>query len=232
MTVLRSLEQAARFLAVGAFLPLWRSACRAAAPANRWCSRSPISACSRPRYGRAVLRPDDPRESSDEGQAEDRFELTCPPAASQTPAAQASTSRPKTGRGSTQQIAKYPQGRQASAVISALWQAQKQNDYWLPQAAIEKVADMLGMPYIRVLEVATFYTMFNLEPVGKYFIQMCGTTPCMLCGSDGSSRLCEKRIGSSARSRPTACSPGSRSSASAPAAMRRWCRSTTTTTKI
>ena len=58
-------------------------------------------------------------------------------------------------------IAKYPEGRQASAVISALWQAQKQNDYWLPRAAIEKVADQLGMPYIRVLEVATFYTMFN-----------------------------------------------------------------------
>ncbi len=92
-------------------------------------------------------------------------------------------------------ISKYPEGRQASAVISALWLAQKQNDYWLPRAAIEKVAETLGMPYIRVLEVATFYTMFNLEPVGKYFIQMCGTTPCMLSGSDGIKALLERRIG-------------------------------------
>ena len=82
------------------------------------------------------------------------------------------------------QIAKYPEGRQASAVIPLLWQAQKQNDYWLPKPAIEKVADILGMPYIRVLEIATFYTMFNLAPVGRYFVQMCGTTPCMLRGSD------------------------------------------------
>jgi NADH-quinone oxidoreductase subunit E len=93
------------------------------------------------------------------------------------------------------QIAKYPPGRQASAVIPALWQAQKQHDYWLPQKAIEKVADLLGMPYIRVLEIATFYTMFNLEPVGKYFIQLCGTTPCMLRGSDDLIRICEERIG-------------------------------------
>jgi NADH-quinone oxidoreductase subunit E len=93
------------------------------------------------------------------------------------------------------QIAKYPPGRQASAVIPALWQAQKQHDYWLPQKAIEQVADLLGMPYIRVLEIATFYTMFNLEPVGKYFIQLCGTTPCMLRGSDDLIRICEERIG-------------------------------------
>ena len=93
------------------------------------------------------------------------------------------------------QIAKYPPGRQASAVIPALWQAQKQHDYWLPQKAIEKVADLLDMPYIRVLEIATFYTMFNLEPVGKYFIQLCGTTPCMLRGSDDLIRICEDRIG-------------------------------------
>jgi NADH-quinone oxidoreductase subunit E len=93
------------------------------------------------------------------------------------------------------QIAKYPPGRQQSAVIPALWQAQKQHDYWLPQKAIEKVAELLGMPYIRALEVATFYTMFNLEPVGKYFIQLCGTTPCMLRGSDDLIRICEERIG-------------------------------------
>jgi NADH-quinone oxidoreductase subunit E len=93
------------------------------------------------------------------------------------------------------QIAKYPEGRQASAVIPLLWQAQKQNDYWLPQKAIEKVADMLEMPYIRVLEVATFYTMFNLAPVGRYFIQMCGTTPCMLRGSDDIKAVLERRVG-------------------------------------
>ena len=91
------------------------------------------------------------------------------------------------------QIAKYPEGRQASAVIPGLWQAQKQHDYWLPQKAIEKVADILGMPYIRVLEVATFYTMFNLAPVGKYYIQLCGTTPCMLRGSDEIIKACESR---------------------------------------
>ena len=93
------------------------------------------------------------------------------------------------------QIAKYPEGRQASAVIPLLWQAQKQNDYWLPRAAIEAVADMLGMPYIRVLEIATFYTMFNLAPVGKHYIQMCGTTPCMLRGSDDIKAVLQQRIG-------------------------------------
>ena len=93
------------------------------------------------------------------------------------------------------QIAKYPDGRQASAVVPALWQAQKQNNYWLPQKAIEKVAERLGMPKIRVLEVATFYTMFNLAPVGKYYIQLCGTTPCMLCGSDELMKILERRVG-------------------------------------
>jgi NADH-quinone oxidoreductase subunit E len=93
------------------------------------------------------------------------------------------------------QIAKYPPGRQQSAVIPALWKAQKQHDYWLPRAAIEKVADILGMPYIRALEVATFYSMFNLEPVGKYFVQLCGTTPCLLRGADEIIRVCNERIG-------------------------------------
>jgi NADH-quinone oxidoreductase subunit E len=93
------------------------------------------------------------------------------------------------------QIAKYPAGRQASAVISLLWRAQAQHDYWVPKAAIEEVARMLGMPYIRVLEIATFYTMFNLAPVGKYFIQMCGTTPCVLAGSDAIKSILQKRIG-------------------------------------
>ena len=93
------------------------------------------------------------------------------------------------------QIAKYPEGRQASAVIPLLWQAQKQHNYWLPKPAIEKVAHMLDMPFIRVLEIATFYTMFNLEPVGRYFIQMCGTTPCMLRGSDDIKAVLARRVG-------------------------------------
>ncbi len=93
------------------------------------------------------------------------------------------------------QIAKYPEGRQASAVLSLLWRAQKQHAYWLPKPAIEEVGRLLGMPYIRVLEVATFYTMFNLAPVGRFFIQMCGTTPCVLRGSDAIKAVLEKRVG-------------------------------------
>ncbi|MGD9542941.1 MAG: NADH-quinone oxidoreductase subunit NuoE [Methylocystis sp.] len=93
------------------------------------------------------------------------------------------------------QIAKYPDGRQASVVVPALWQAQKQNDNWLPQAAIEGVAATLGMAKIRVLEIATFYSMFNLEPVGKYFIQLCGTTPCLLAGSDEIIEVLHRRVG-------------------------------------
>ncbi|ACK51838.1 NADH-quinone oxidoreductase, E subunit [Methylocella silvestris BL2] len=92
-------------------------------------------------------------------------------------------------------IAKYPQGRQASAVISLLWRAQKQNGYWLPRPAIEAVAEKLGMPYIRVLEIATFYSMFNLSPVGEHFVQLCGTTPCLLAGSDGIKSVLKNRIG-------------------------------------
>lgn len=93
------------------------------------------------------------------------------------------------------QIAKYPEGRQASAVIPLLWQAQKQAGGWLPEVAMRHVADMLGMAHIRVLEVATFYTMFNLEPVGEHFIQVCGTTPCALRGAEGLIKVCKKRIG-------------------------------------
>ena len=93
------------------------------------------------------------------------------------------------------EIAKYPPGRQASAIISLLWRAQAQNDYWLPKPAIEKVADMLDMPYIRALEVATFYTMFNLEPVGRHHVQVCGTTPCALRGAEDIKRMCRNRIG-------------------------------------
>jgi NADH-quinone oxidoreductase subunit E len=93
------------------------------------------------------------------------------------------------------QIAKYPEGRQASAVIPLLWRAQEQAGGWVPQKAIEHVADMLDMPYIRVLEVATFYTMFNLEPVGRYHVQLCGTTPCVLRGAEDLKKVCHKRIG-------------------------------------
>jgi NADH-quinone oxidoreductase subunit E len=94
-----------------------------------------------------------------------------------------------------QQIAKYPEGRQASAVIPLLWRAQEQAGGWTPQKAIEYVADMLGMAYIRVLEVATFYTMFLLAPVGKKaHVQVCGTTPCMLRGSEELFRVCRDRI--------------------------------------
>ena len=96
---------------------------------------------------------------------------------------------------SEHEIAKYPKGRQASAVIPLLWKAQAQHQYWLPQRAIEKVGQMLDVPYIRVLEIATFYSMFNLEPVGQNFIQMCGTTPCMLRGSNEIKAVLEKRIG-------------------------------------
>jgi NADH-quinone oxidoreductase subunit E len=93
------------------------------------------------------------------------------------------------------EIAKYPEGRQASAVIPLLWRAQEQVGGWVPQKAIEHVADVLKMPYIRVLEIATFYTMFQLEPVGKHLVQLCGTTPCQLCGSDALKKVLRERIG-------------------------------------
>ena len=76
------------------------------------------------------------------------------------------------------QLEKYPDGRQASAVIPLLWKAQEQSGGWVPEAAIRYVADFLNMAHIRVMEIATFYTMFNLAPVGRYHVQLCGTTPC------------------------------------------------------
>src|SRR3954467_7178936 len=93
------------------------------------------------------------------------------------------------------QVAKYPDGRQASAVIPLLWQAQKQAGGWLPQKAIEATAALLDMPLIRVMEVATFYTMFNLEPVGRWFIQLCGTVPCHNCGAPELKEVLHRRIG-------------------------------------
>jgi len=92
-------------------------------------------------------------------------------------------------------IAKYPPGRQRSAVIPLLWRAQEQSGGWLPQKAIEAVAEMLGMAKIRVLEVATFYTMFNLSPVGRFHVQFCGTTPCMLRGADALKKVLHQMIG-------------------------------------
>ena len=92
-------------------------------------------------------------------------------------------------------IAKYPQGRQRSAVIPLLWLAQEQAG-WLPEPAIRVVADLLQMAVIRVLEIATFYTMFQLEPVGEAaLIQVCGTTPCMLRGSGAIMAVCASKIG-------------------------------------
>ena len=94
-----------------------------------------------------------------------------------------------------QQMAKYPEGRQQSAIIPLLWRAQAQAGGWLPEAAIRHVAELLGMAHIRGLEVATFYTMFNLSPVGKVHVQLCGTTPCRLRGADDLEKVCRKRIG-------------------------------------
>ena len=90
-------------------------------------------------------------------------------------------------------ISKYPDNRRQSAVIPILWLVQKQEG-WVSEPAIRAIAELLGMPYIRVLEVATFYTMFQLEPVGSAaLIQVCGTTPCMLRGSDDVLSACYKR---------------------------------------
>jgi NADH-quinone oxidoreductase subunit E len=92
-------------------------------------------------------------------------------------------------------IAKYPSGRQASAVLPLLWIAQEQSGGWLPRAAMDHVAEILGMAPIRVYEVATFYTMFNLRPVGRYLLQACTTTPCWLRGSDAVVEACEHKLG-------------------------------------
>lgn len=90
---------------------------------------------------------------------------------------------------------KYPEGRQRSALIPALWIAQKDAGGWLPEKALRAVADKLGMAYIRVYEVATFYTMFNLQPVGEFHLQLCGTTPCWLRGSDALKEVLARRVG-------------------------------------
>jgi NADH-quinone oxidoreductase subunit E len=94
-----------------------------------------------------------------------------------------------------EQVKKYPEGRQVSAVIPILWRAQEQAGGWVPEAAIRYVAEFLDMAPIRVLEIATFYTMFNLEPIGRYHVQLCGTTPCELRGADELKKVCRQKIG-------------------------------------
>ena len=92
------------------------------------------------------------------------------------------------------EIKKYPKQRKASAVLSLLYLAQTQNDNWIPLSAIKYIAKLLEMPYIKVYEVATFYSMFNLSPVGKYFVQVCTTTPCMIRGAKKLTDMCKKHI--------------------------------------
>ena len=91
-------------------------------------------------------------------------------------------------------IAKYPKGKQQSAVMALLYIAQRQNNNWIPLAAMKYIAKFLNMPYIKVYEVATFYTMYNLSPVGKYFVQVCTTTPCMIRGANQLVEACKEKI--------------------------------------
>ena len=91
-------------------------------------------------------------------------------------------------------VSKYPEGKQQSAVMALLYIAQRQNDNWIPLAAMKYIAKFLGMPYIKVYEVATFYSMYNLAPVGKYFIQVCTTTPCMIRGAYELVEACREKI--------------------------------------
>ena len=91
-------------------------------------------------------------------------------------------------------IKKYPDNRKKSAVMPLLYLAQRQNDNWIPLAAMKYIAKYLEMPYIKVYEVATFYTMYNLAPVGKYFIQVCTTSPCLIRGADKIVKICKEKI--------------------------------------
>ncbi|MCW8915468.1 MAG: NADH-quinone oxidoreductase subunit NuoE [Magnetovibrio sp.] len=92
-------------------------------------------------------------------------------------------------------LAKYPEGREASATMPLLTLAQRQNDNWLPREAMDVVADMVGLAPIRVYEVATFYTMYNLKPVGKNFVQVCTNISCLIKGSDDVFKACKKKLG-------------------------------------
>ena len=91
-------------------------------------------------------------------------------------------------------IKKYPEGKQQSAVMSLLYLVQKQNDNWIPLVAMKYIGKFLSMPYIKVYEVATFYTMYNLSPVGKYFFQICTTTPCMIRGAYDIVKVLKEKI--------------------------------------
>ena len=91
-------------------------------------------------------------------------------------------------------ISNYPKGKQQSAVMALLYIAQKQNNNWIPLAAMKYIGKFLDMPYIKVYEVATFYTMYNLAPVGKYFVQVCTTTPCMIRGANKLVEACKEKI--------------------------------------
>jgi NADH-quinone oxidoreductase subunit E len=130
------------------------------------------------------------------------------------------------------QVAKYPEGRQASAVIALLWRAQEQEG-WLSKPAIEAVARRLDMAYIRVLEVATFYFMFQLSPVGSVaHVQICGTLSCMITGAEDLIAYCKHRIGEEPHHpTPRAACHGRKSNAWGPAPTRPWPRSARTTTR-
>ena len=91
-------------------------------------------------------------------------------------------------------LKKYPKGKEQSAVMALLYLAQKQNENWIPLIAMKYIAKILHMPYIKVYEVATFYSMYNLSPVGNYFIQICTTTPCMIRGAYDLVDLCKEKI--------------------------------------
>ena len=91
-------------------------------------------------------------------------------------------------------VSKYPKGKQQSAVMALLYIAQKQNDNWIPLAAMKYIGKFLDMPYIKVYEVATFYSMYNLSPVGKFFVQVCTTTPCMIRGAHKLVEACKEKI--------------------------------------
>ena len=92
------------------------------------------------------------------------------------------------------EIKKYPKGKKASAVLALLYLTQNQNDNWIPLAAIKYIGKLLDMSYIKVYEVVTFYSMFNMSPVGKYFVQVCTTTPCMIRGAKNLTNICKKHI--------------------------------------
>ena len=92
------------------------------------------------------------------------------------------------------EIKKYPKEKKASAILALLYLVQNQNNNWIPIAGIKYVANLLNIPYIKVYEVVTFYSMFNLSPVGKYFVQICTTTPCMIRGANKIKEICKKNI--------------------------------------